>query len=137
MFGDGENADPQAAQISDEDAAGGFEVWAGADGLDASLGADRKGILEAWGAMVEDMVIGEVKNIDAGLFDTIDTRASFAKSRSGFYDGSGLLDQRAFEIGDGKSGLLEFRKQIVQKARGISIDEVWTVSFDGTDVCPD
>src|ERR1035437_2168876 len=41
MLGDGENADPEATQVSDEDATGGVEVWAGADSLDVGLGAGR------------------------------------------------------------------------------------------------
>jgi hypothetical protein len=137
MLGDGEKANPEATQVSDEDSAGGIEVWSGTDGLDAGLGADRKSILEAGGTVVEDVVIGQVKNINAGLFDAIDTRARFAKSGPGFLYGRLLLDEQALEVGDSKIGLLELRKQIVQKACGISIDEVWTVSFDRTDVCPD
>src|ERR1035441_561306 len=54
MLGDGEKANPEATQFPDEDSASGIEVWSGADGLDAGLGADRKGILEAGGAVIEN-----------------------------------------------------------------------------------
>jgi hypothetical protein len=114
MFGDGENAHFEAIQVLDEDAAGGVEVWAGADGLDAGLGAEREGVVEAGFAVVEDVVIGQVKDMDAGLFDAIDAGARFTKSGSGFLYGRLLLDERALEVGDSEIGLLELRQQIVQ-----------------------
>ena len=113
MFSDGEKANPKATQVPDEDSAGGIEVWSGPDSLDAGLGADRKGILKTGGAVVENMIIRQVKNINAGLFDAIDTCARFAKGGAGFPYGRLLLDQGAFQVGNGEVSLLKLRQQIM------------------------
>jgi hypothetical protein len=134
MLGDGENANPEATQVSDEDAAGSVKVWAGADGLDAGLGADRKGIRQAGGAVVEDVVIGQVKDIDAGLSDAVDAGTGFAEDGTGLSDRSGMVDEGAFEIDDGEVGLLKFREQVVQQGSDVTIQEMGLVALNRADV---
>ena len=134
MFSDGENANPHATQVPDEDAASGVEVRAGADRLDAGPGADRKGIRQVGGAVVEDVVIGQVEDIDAGLFNAIDTRSRFAKGGPGFLNGRLLLDQRAFQIGDAQAGLLKLREQVVQQGANIALQEIGLIALNGADI---
>jgi hypothetical protein len=72
MLGYRQYAEPEAIQRFDEYPPGGFEVFPGANGRNPSLRAGFEGIPESCRAMVKDVVIGQVKNIDSGLFDAID-----------------------------------------------------------------
>src|ERR1035437_5058913 len=137
MLGDGENANLEATQVSDEDATGGVEVWAGADGSDAGLGTDRKGILKAGGAVVEDMVIGQVKNSDASLLDGVNASAGFAEDRAGLGDRRALVNEGTFEVCNGHVSLLKLGKQIIKEGARIAFFKVRPIGSDGAEIGAD
>jgi hypothetical protein len=84
--------------------------------------------------MIQNVVVGQTQNVDAGLFDPIDARARFTKHWPRLQNRRRSFDQRTFQIRHHQAGFFKFGKQIIEQAPSVAIYEVWPITLNGTDI---